>query len=63
MVGNNPHDSVRLVMRAIGGDAFGVCSADAGRLWRIQKDRVRLGIYRRTAAPEPEGLTRSSITL
>jgi len=31
MVENDPHDSVGLVMRAMGGEAFGVCSANAGR--------------------------------
>ncbi len=50
-------------MRAMGGNAYGVCSADADGAVRIQQDRVRLGIDRGTAAPEPEGLTRSSVTL
>ena len=47
----------------MGGGAFGVCSVDAGRLRGTKKDRVRLGIDRERAAPEPEGLTRSRVTL
>src|SRR5512146_2128309 len=42
---------------------LGCCSADAGRWHGNKKNRVRLGLYRGTAAPEPEGLTRSRLTL
>jgi hypothetical protein len=40
-------------MRAMGGHAVGVCSAEAERVRADKKDRVRLRVWLGTAAPKP----------